>query len=77
MVLDDFTHKEYPPDFEKIKEFLNNHKFKILFSSKRYRPPIMFCIGLFTDIISEFRNKVITGVWEKWGFESIIIGKLK
>ena len=72
---DDSTHKDLPPDFDLILEILRCKKFKIIFSKKNYQPFILSFVGIFTNLISYITKKVHVGMYEKWGFESIIIAQ--
>ena len=72
---DDPTHKNLPPDFDLILEILKEKDLKILFSTRKFKPIILNLIGHFTELISKYTKKIYPGVWEKWGFESIIISE--
>ena len=72
---DDPTHKELPPDFDLILEILRNKNLKIIFSKTQYKPFLLRCIGIFSNLISHFTKKVHIGMYENWGFESIIIAE--
>ena len=48
---------------------------KIIFSRKSNQPILMRLIGELTEPFSKIQNKVLSGTWEKWGFESLIIAK--
>ena len=56
---------------------MKNNNINIVFCSKNYKPFLLNKLGFLTDPFSNYFNKVILGVWEKWGFESIIIGERK
>lgn len=72
---DDPTHIDKPPEFKKMIEILKQNQIKIEFKSKRYRPLFLFLIGFIADLVCVISKKGSIGVWEKWGFESIIIGE--
>jgi len=74
---DDKTHKNMPPDFDKVIMTLKRHGMKILFSSRSYKPFIMYLIGFFLEWKSKRRRKIYsnTATWAYWGFESIIWAK--
>ena len=72
---DDPTHKDLPPDFDFVLKTLKDNNFKVIFSKKRYKPYILRCIGIFSNLISYFTKKVHIGMYENWGFESIIIAE--
>jgi SAM-dependent methyltransferase len=68
---DDPTHKSTPPDFAAIIELLSRKGFSILYSAKRYQPPLFWALGLVFEPISKRRGRM-QGTWEYHGFESII-----
>ncbi len=72
---DDPTHLLNPPKFNLIIDTLIRNNIRIEYKQKRYRPLILFIIGHFADLICKIRGQGSIGIWEKWGFESIIIGK--
>ena len=72
---DDPTHKDLPPNFELILEILREKGLRIVYSQRSYKPFLLNLIGNFTYLISFFTKKIHLGVWEKWGFESIIIAE--
>ena len=72
---DDPTHKDLPPDFDLILEILKDKKLKVIFSKTSYKPFLLRCIGIFSYFISNFTKKVYVGMYEVWGFESIIIAE--
>jgi len=72
---DDPTHKDLPPNFELILEILREKGLRIVYSQRSYKPFLLNMIGNFTYLISFFTKKIHLGVWEKWGFESIIIAE--
>ena len=72
---DDPTHKDLPPDFNLIKETFHEKGLKIIFSSKNYKPLLLKLLGYLTEPLSNHYKKVYPGVWERWGFESIIIAE--
>lgn len=74
---DDSTHKGLPPNFELILDIMREKGLRIVYSQSSYKPFILNLIGTFTNLISFFTKKVYLGVWEKWGFESIIIAEKK
>ena len=71
----DPTHKDLPPDFHSIIEILKDKKLKIIYSKKSYKPFLLWFIGFFTNLISYFTKKIYVGMYEFWGFESIIIAE--
>tara|TARA_Y100000589_G_C27163685_1_gene633881 strand:+ start:306 stop:1001 length:696 start_codon:yes stop_codon:yes gene_type:complete len=71
---DDPTHLFNPPAFNIIINTLIKNNIRIEYKEKRYRPLVLFILGHLFDLICKIRKKGSIGVWEKWGFESIIIG---
>ena len=72
---DDPTHKDLPPDFNLILELMKKKSLKIIFCDSSYKPFFLNLIGNITEIFSAYTKKITYGVWEKWGFESIIIAE--
>ena len=72
---DDPTHKDLPPDFDLILEILRDKNLRIVFSKKSYKPFLLSCIGIFSNLISYLTKRVYIGMYEIWGFESIIIAE--
>lgn len=69
---DDSSHIDAPPVFSKVLSHLQEQGFKVNFSSPRYRPPLLWLIGLFQERASSKRNRIMFGTWGFWGFEAII-----
>ena len=72
---DDPTHKNKPPEFKKILSFLKSKDMNIVFTRKNNQPPLMRLIGEVTEPFSKKWKKVLSGTWEKWGFETLIIAQ--
>lgn len=70
---DDPTHKNLPPNFEKIVTLLERSGFNIEFATKNYSPRLLRWIGFLFEGISRLRGSVMIGTWDYYGFESIII----
>ena len=68
---DDPTHKSTPPDFDAIIDVLSRKGFSILYSVKRYQPPLFWALGFVSEPISKRLGRM-RGTWEYYGFESII-----
>lgn len=73
---DDNTHK----NLIKYSSFISTLKqngMDILFATKRYRPVILFLIGLLCEPLCRLLNKPApaTGTWALYGFETIIIAE--
>ena len=69
---DDSTHQKTPPSWEHTIEVLKNNRMKILYLSKRYSPDEMKKIGEINWPYSQQFKAVLPGIWEYFGFESII-----
>ena len=74
---DDKTHRDAPPDFDKVLKILKQNNMKILKKSKNNKPILMNIYGTLIEPLSIIKNKVYLGTWEKWGFESIFIAQKK
>jgi len=74
---DDSSHKDMPPDFNLVLEIMRGKSLNIIFSTRSYKPFFLNLVGHLTNLISAYTKKTTFGVWEKWGFESIIIAKKK
>jgi SAM-dependent methyltransferase len=68
---DDSTHQRVP-DWTGILSGIRAEGLSIDFSAKRYRPYLMFLIGLAMEPISGLTRKVKRGTWDLYGFESVI-----
>jgi len=71
---DDDTHVGYPPETDKVLKILQSNNMKIIFLSKRYRPPIPFLMGFFLEPLSALFNRVAPfgSTWAFYGFETVI-----
>lgn len=74
---DDKTHKYGPPNYDVILDELNKNNFEIIYSTKHYRPRMLYILGMIIEPISKITKRVYKGTWEFFGFESIIIAKKK
>lgn len=70
---DDSTHKFNPPNFHSLLLKLKESGFEVVYSNKNYKPKLLWLIGFMAEPLSKFRNKLMLGTWEYYGFESIII----
>jgi SAM-dependent methyltransferase len=68
---DDTTHSAVP-DYHAVCKTIREHEFNIDFAVKRYRPALLFVIGLVTEPINAVRGTRNSGTWALYGFESII-----
>ena len=70
---DDPTHRFLPP-FDKITDYILSRGFSIRASSRRYRPSILFFLGLLLEPFSMLtkRNMPFGATWALYGFESVI-----
>ena len=74
---DDTTHKDTPPDYEKIIATLKAYNMEIIFASKSYKPFFYFLVGALLEWKSKRKREVKYWNWLYWGFESIIWAKKK
>lgn len=72
---DDKTHQHDPPNFNKVKQLIEENDFEIIFESNGYKPFILWLIGAIQEPISRFFGKNMQGTWAYYGFESIIWAK--
>lgn len=72
---DDASHQGVPPDYDKIIADLQKKHFEIVFAARRYRPKVLWFVGLLLEPLSRYKKKVLRGTWEYYGFESIIWAK--
>lgn len=73
---DDDTHKNLIP-YSSFLSLLTDNGMEILFSTKNYRPPVSFLIGLLFEPFCRFLKKLapMGATWSLYGFETIIIAK--
>ena len=71
---DDPTHKNMIDSNIVIEELVKNN-FEILNYKKKYQPIALYLIGFFLEPFSKYFNRVLTGTWEYYGFETIIISR--
>lgn len=74
---DDCTHTASPPNFAEFISILKENNFTILYSSRAYKPSIMWFIGLIAEPYSRYVNKTFSCTWAYYGFESIIWAEKK
>jgi SAM-dependent methyltransferase len=73
---DDPTHRDLPPDFEKIVSILHANNMDILYAAKAYRPFPARVAGAVREWV--FRPKKVSYiVWAYYGFEAIIWARKK
>ena len=72
---DDSTHKLTPPSFEKVGALMKKNEFEIIYSTRNYKPRILWFLGLLNEPISRYKGRNLVGTWEFHGFESIFIAK--
>jgi ubiquinone/menaquinone biosynthesis C-methylase UbiE len=73
---DDNTHQKLPI-FDYMCKDIENNGGVVLKKIKQYKPTVPYWIGFLLEPLSRVRNKVLTGTWSYYGFESIIIAKKK
>jgi hypothetical protein len=69
---DDDTHKDIPPSFDNIINTIVSNGFEIEYSTRRYRPFLLWLLGLIQEPFARWRNDILQGTWAFYGFESII-----
>jgi SAM-dependent methyltransferase len=69
---DDHTHKGSPPDYDDVIRTLTAGGFKIDFAKRRYKPPVLWVLGLITEPVSARQKRILKGTWAYYGFESVI-----
>ena len=74
---DDPTHKNSPPDFDKIINTLKENNLEIIFAKKSYKPFLEWIAGFFLERKSKKDKEVKDGTWSYWGFVSVIWAKKK
>jgi len=72
---DDNTHKDNPPNFEKILSTLEQNGCEISFSIEQYKPFLLRVLGLLLEPASYLLKRNLPGTWELYGFESVIHAK--
>ncbi|MDR2342966.1 MAG: class I SAM-dependent methyltransferase [Spirochaetaceae bacterium] len=73
---DDPTHKDKPPDYEKIISTLKTNNMKVLFANKSYKPFPVYIVGFLLERESKKTKEVLwPWTWGYWGFETIIWGQ--
>lgn len=72
---DDPTHKNSPPNFERVIRMLIENGFDIEYGVRRYRPFLLSILGLIQEPLAYFTNNIYQGTWALYGFESIIWAK--
>ena len=68
---DDLSHREMII-WSDVLETLKGCGMDIIFQSKNYRPILLRIIGFLLWPISKHRKQILPGVWEYFGFESVI-----
>jgi SAM-dependent methyltransferase len=72
---DDPTHKDKPPEYDKIISKLKANNMEILFADKSYKPLFGYLRGLLLEWKSKKDKRLKPGIWAYWGFETIIWAK--
>ena len=72
---DDPTHVALPPDIDWVKAVMNEYSVQPQVIVEGYRPLLLSMIGFLLEPISKITNRRYIGVWEYYGFETIIIAK--
>lgn len=74
---DDPTHRESPPDFEKVISLIESNGFEIDYKVRMYRPLILRLLGFIQEPFARKKNIILQGTWSYYGFESIIWARKK
>lgn len=69
---DDHTHTGTPPCFDTVMNMLEQNNFEIVFSTKSYKPFVLWMLGLLTEPFSRQKNYNTKFTWSYYGFESVI-----
>lgn len=70
---DDKTHDLKPPSFDEVGDLLRRSGFEINYSTRSYKPNILWFLGLLNEPISKLKGRSLVGTWEFYRFESIFI----
>jgi len=68
---DDKTHHKVPV-WSQVCTRIQSAKFRIEFSSKRYRPSLLTCLGLLLEPVCALSRRATMATWALYGFESVI-----
>ena len=72
---DDKTHHQVPV-WSLVCSSIQSAKFRIEFSSKRYRPFLLTCFGLLLEPVCALSRRSTMATWALYGFESVIWASL-
>jgi ubiquinone/menaquinone biosynthesis C-methylase UbiE len=72
---DDPSHKNIPPNYNKIISTLRKNNIQIVFARKSYKPLLSYLLGFFQEWKSKRDKEVKTWTWAYWGFETVIWAK--
>jgi len=70
---DDPTHRDVPPDVDKLLTMARDYGFETAFLTRGNRPWLARLLGLLLEPVSKARRKVMRGTWELYGFEAIMV----
>lgn len=70
---DDPTHKDVPPDFDRLLSISMEYGFETIFATRSNRPFLSSLLGLIVEPISRVRRQVLRGTWQYYGFEAVMI----
>lgn len=70
---DDPTHRQVP-NFKCVLDILVANQMRLDFVRKRYRPPLLFLVGLILEPFSALLGRTMPGLstWALYGFESVV-----
>jgi 2-polyprenyl-3-methyl-5-hydroxy-6-metoxy-1,4-benzoquinol methylase len=69
---DDKSHKDKPPNYDKIIATLKKNNVQIIFAHKSYKPFFFYLLGFLQEWKSKKDKEVKRWTWAYWGFETII-----
>ncbi len=69
---DDETHKPPPPDPDAILHALRTGGFEITYFARRYRPVLLWTLGLLVEPLSRALRRALIGSHEFYGVETLI-----
>lgn len=72
---DDPTHKDSPPDIDRLLAMAAEHGFETVFATRRNRPWLAWLVGFVLEPVSMLRRRVMRGTWEFHGFEAVMVLK--
>jgi SAM-dependent methyltransferase len=72
---DDPTYRGHPPSFERVSQELRDSGFQLDHAIRRYRPALLWLLGLLQEPLSRLIGSNLQGTWALCGFETVIWGR--